>query len=242
MSMVIAVIPTQLPSQGIKTTQLVLPSVRKAVPGRGNQVFYFERKIMSGNIFVIIGPSGVGKDTLAKELFKEFKKLKYSVSVTTRSPRPLEKDGEDYYFVTDEDFDNFIKDDSFIEWCTVHGNRYGTLKRHINDTINSNEDILLILDIQGYKKLYKIFPEAIGIAILPPDYETLKERIISRGTESAEDLELRLKTAGLEMEAIVTNQVPIKYRIYNDDLEKAKIDIINKFNRLLPFDGEYIVG
>lgn len=170
-----------------------------------------------GHLFVISGPSGVGKGTLIKTIFKSISDLSYSVSVTTRKPRKEEREGIDYFFVEEETFKRFIKEDKFAEWAKVHGDYKGTLTSTINEALAEGRDLILEIDVQGALEIKNKYPEGIFIFIIPPSPEKLEERLRGRGTENEEGLKKRLNDARCEMEY----SKYYKHIVVNDDLEKA---------------------
>ncbi|MFN4217360.1 MAG: guanylate kinase, partial [Brevinematales bacterium] len=171
-----------------------------------------------GGIIVISGPSGVGKTTLYKRLLAEFpEKLAFSVSATTRSPRPGEVDGIDYYFYTREAFEKAIKEGKFAEWANVYGNYYGTLKSELEKIMKSGKTALLDVDVQGGMSIREAFPESYLIFILPPSLEELKERILKRCSDNPETIKRRLQQASHEMEMAPFYDLCIE----NKNLEEA---------------------
>lgn len=169
-----------------------------------------------GKLIVISGPSGVGKGTICERLIKELE-AGYSVSTTTRSPREGEVNGVNYFFVTKNEFEKKIQDGEFLEYNFYNDNYYGTSKKMVLDKINNGQDIFLEIDVNGGHNIKKIFPEALLIYIAPPSMEVLKERLISRGTETMDKINERLEIAkkeALEMDSY-------DYVVINDDLEVA---------------------
>ncbi|MCX7877737.1 MAG: guanylate kinase [Ignavibacteria bacterium] len=142
-------------------------------------------------IFVISAPSGAGKTTIIKELFRNIPDLRFSVSATTRKKRPDEQEGEDYYFITREEFNEMIDKGEFIEWEEVHGNLYGTLKKKIEPFVSGNEKLVLDVDVKGALSIKKVFPDAVMIFIKVPD-EELISRLRDRNTESEAELSKRI--------------------------------------------------
>jgi guanylate kinase len=170
-----------------------------------------------GRLFVISGPSGVGKGTLRQKLFQCIPSLYYSVSVTTRKPRKNEVEGKDYFFVNEDTFKKYIKEGQFAEWALVHEDYKGTLLSTIYESLSKGEDLILEIDVQGAKKLKKKFPEAIFIFIAPPSWEQLEDRLRGRKTEKEEELKKRLKDAHKELKEIKNYD----YLIINNHFEKA---------------------
>ena len=177
----------------------------------------------TSNAFVIVvsGPSGVGKTTLvdrAIELDREG--LRESVSATTRPPRLDEIDGVHYHFTSREDFEA-MKEGGLIEWAEVHGELYGTPRKLVDEQLAQGCDVVLNIDIQGGDSVKKAFPDAVMIFILPPSFETLRERIHNRGNDTNIDVSARLETARREIEA----SERYEYVVVNDDLASAVADI-----------------
>jgi guanylate kinase len=169
-----------------------------------------------GQLFIISGPSGVGKGTIAQRLLNDMD-ITFSVSMTTRAPRPGEVDGKDYFFVSDEEFDKMIAEDGFLEYAGNFGNRYGTPKAPILEKLNTGHDVLLDIDIQGAINVKKSYPKGIFIFILPPSMAELRKRITGRGTETPESLRKRLGKAMAEISYIDKYD----YCIVNGELEEA---------------------
>lgn len=172
---------------------------------------------MKGNLIIISSPSGGGKGTLIKEVLETVPELGYSVSLTTRTPRFGEENGRHYHFVSKEEFEREIADDGFLEYAQVHGNLYGTSRKQIKKVTDEGRDVLLEIDVQGAAIVMEKVPEAVTIFILPPSFETLRARLISRATEGSSDLELRLRNSHYE----VAQYSRFKYVVVNDDLGLA---------------------
>ena len=169
-----------------------------------------------GQLFIISGPSGVGKGTIAQRLLADMD-ITFSVSMTTRAPRPGEVNGKDYLFVTDAEFDKTIEEDGFLEYAGNFGNRYGTPKAPILEKLNAGQDVLLDIDIQGAINVKKSYPKGVFIFILPPSMAELRKRITGRGTETPESLRKRLGKAMEEISYIDKYD----YCIVNGELEEA---------------------
>lgn len=169
-----------------------------------------------GLLIVISGPSGTGKGTVCKKLLEK-NDIWMSVSATTRIPRKGEIDGVNYYFLTKKDFESKIKNKDFLEYAEVYGNYYGTPKGRALEAIEQGKDVLLEIDIQGALKVKKNYKEGIFIFILPPSMEELKHRIINRGSETAESLTTRFKSAYKEINYISK----YNYAVVNDTVENT---------------------
>lgn len=175
----------------------------------------------SGNLFVVTAPSGAGKSSLVKALMAADPSLELSVSHTTRAPRGQEVSGREYYFVSPEAFEAMVQADAFVEWANVHSHRYGTSRQAIEDKMAQGADIILEIDFQGALQIKKRFAQAVAIFILPPSWEALRERLIKRGEDSSEVIELRLKNAATEMAQVQR----FDYVIINDEFERALTDL-----------------
>ncbi|ABK61398.1 MULTISPECIES: guanylate kinase [Clostridium] len=169
-----------------------------------------------GLLLVISGPSGAGKGTICKELMKNGD-FWLSVSATTRSPRKGEVDGQNYYFLTKENFVDRIEQKDFLEYAEVYGNYYGTPKSNVLEKLKNGKDVILEIDIQGALKVKENYPKGIFIFILPPSMEELKNRIIKRGSETEESLMTRFKSAYKEINYVSK----YNYAVINDEVDKA---------------------
>ncbi len=152
-----------------------------------------------GNLFVVAAPSGAGKSSLVKALLELDSLVQPSVSHTTRAPRGQEKHGREYFFTSAQEFDAMVAANVFLEWAQVHGQRYGTSKKAIEERIASGADVILEIDFQGAIQIKQVFTNAVLVFILPPSWEELRSRLERRGEDSPEVIELRLKNAAPEM-------------------------------------------
>lgn len=170
-----------------------------------------------GRLFIISGPSAVGKGTIVREIMNSSAGISLSVSATTRAPRAGEVHGEHYYFMTDDEFQEKIGRGEFLEYAQVHGHYYGTPAEPVQKKLSQGCDVILEIDVQGAMNVMKAYEHGIYIFILPPSLEELKNRIVSRGTESEESIRLRMGKAMGEMAFIDRYD----YFVVNDDLEEA---------------------
>lgn len=176
-----------------------------------------------GLLILISGPSGTGKGTVCDLLRQKHPEISYSISATTRQPRPGEQDGVNYYFYTKEKFREMIDQGQLLEWAEVYGNFYGTPKQKVLDRLEAGEDILLEIDTQGALNVMNVMPEGLFIFLLPPSLEELAARLKGRGTETEESLHRRLGAAVDEI------KLATKYRyvVVNDKVEDAQETIAN---------------
>ena len=152
-----------------------------------------------GRLFVISGPAGAGKTEIVKKLLEKHPDVKLSVSCTTRAPRPGEVNGVNYHFVSDEKFDQLVKEDAFYEWAHVHQNRYGTLKRTVQEELSRGNDLILEIDVQGCLQAMAQDDTVTGIFVCPPSRENLERRLRDRGTETEESIRVRLNNVAGEV-------------------------------------------
>ncbi|MDO4219497.1 MAG: guanylate kinase [Synergistaceae bacterium] len=184
-----------------------------------------------GNLLVVSGPAGVGKGTVLRSAFEKLDGMCYSISCTTREPRPnLDIDGITYYFLTKEDFATRISQNCFLEYAVVHGNFYGTPRDKVLHDLNNGLDVVLEIDVQGALMVKQKMPDAKLIFFAPPSEEELERRLRSRGTEDESTIKLRLKNARWEM-----NQIDkYDYKVVNDSVTNATekfIDIVKNIRR-----------
>ena len=170
-----------------------------------------------GKVFVITGPSGVGKGTLIEQLLERVPELELSISATTREPRPGEVDGRDYHFLSPEEFERRMEADDFLEFATYSGHRYGTLRSEVERRLSAGHSVVLEIEVQGAQQVRAAMPDSVQIFIAPPDPAHLRTRLEGRGTDSAEAIDSRLETAEIELAA----QGDFDHRIVNDDLTRA---------------------
>lgn len=175
-----------------------------------------------GRLVVISGPSGVGKGTVVGRLLDELPDAQVSTSVTTRRPRDGERDGVDYRFVTDDEFDRLIRDGALLEWAPYAGNRYGTPRAPVDEALEAGRDVLLEIEVEGALQVRDRRPDAVLVFLAPPSEEELERRLAGRGTEDADERRLRLATARAELEAAEM----FDHRIVNDDLEDCVGEIV----------------
>lgn len=176
----------------------------------------------SGRIFVISGPSGVGKGTVVGQVLKNADNIYLSVSATTRKIREGEKEGINYFFKTKKEFQEMISSDQFLEWAEFAGDFYGSPKFNINNYLSCGKDVILEIEIQGAKQIREKCPDSILIFLAPPSFEALEERLIKRQTESVEKVKIRLKKAKEEM-----NETKLfRYLVVNDNLKEAVDNVL----------------
>jgi guanylate kinase len=188
-----------------------------------------------GHVFVITGPSGVGKGTLIRGLLERVPGLELSVSATTRPPRPGERDGVDYHFLGDEEFDRRVANGEFVEHARYSGQQYGTLRSELERRMADAAGVVLEIEVQGARQIRAAMPEAVQVFIAPPSVEALRARLVGRGTDAPENVEARLATALEELEA----EREFEYVVVNDRLEQATEELADIVRRELerPLDS-----
>jgi len=174
-----------------------------------------------GNLFVVAAPSGAGKSSLVKALLELDSQVQPSVSHTTRPPRGQEKHGREYFFVSSGEFDSMVLADGFVEWAHVHGHRYGTSKKAVEERIASGADVILEIDFQGALQIKRIFANAVLVFILPPSWEELRSRLERRGEDAPPVIDLRMKNAAEEM----AQAREFDFVIINELFERALFDL-----------------
>jgi guanylate kinase len=170
-----------------------------------------------GSLLIVVAPSGAGKTSLVRHLLSVRDGIRLSVSCTTRAPRPGERDGVDYVFVSDDDFRARRERGEFLEWAHVHGNHYGTSRAWIADQIADGVDIVLEIDWQGAVQIRRLFPEAVSVFIAPPSLQVLRQRLTARGQDAPDVIERRIEAARTELE----HASDCQYVIINQDFAAA---------------------
>lgn len=195
---------------------------------------------MKGNVFIISAPSGAGKTTLCKEIIRIMPDTRFSVSYTTRRPRPGEIDGKDYIFVNEDTFKRMIENDEFAEWAEVHGNYYGTSMKALNDIIESGQDVILDIDVQGAQQMRDRFGTGVYIFVLPPSLDVLRKRLEERGQNSLEEIERRVRKAVEEIREYKKYDYVIVNDVFEDALNALWAIIIAEGKRVNRIDDAWI--
>lgn len=178
---------------------------------------------IKNQLTVLAGPTAVGKGTVSQYIREHYPEVWFSVSATTRDPRPGEEEGVHYYFVSDEEFDSMVENRQMLEWAQVHNSyRYGTMRSMVNRALEANRPVLLEIDLQGARQIRNNMPEANLIFLAPPSWNELVKRLVGRGTESAQEQEARLETAKIELAA----EPEFDHTVINDDVATAAEQII----------------
>ena len=186
-------------------------------------------------VFVITGPSGVGKGTLISRLLERVPDLEISISATTREPRAGEVDGRDYHFLGEEEFDRRVAEEDFLEFATYSGHRYGTLRSEVRERLSAGRSVVLEIEVQGAGQVRQAMRESVQVFIAPPDPSVLRERLESRGTDTQDAIDARLKVAEVELAA----QGDFDHLVVNDDLDRAagELEGIVRAELGLPLDS-----
>ena len=178
---------------------------------------------MRGNLFAVVAPSGAGKTTLVAALLAKEPNIRLSISYTTRAPRQGEVNGREYHFVERAAFEKMIAQGDFLEYANVYGNYYGTSKRWIENQLSGDHDVLLEIDWQGAAQLKTLFPNMVGIFVLPPSLAELRKRLESRGKDAPEAIDRRMASAREE----ISHVLEFEYIIVNESFEAALSDLIS---------------
>ena len=186
--------------------------------------------LKKGELIVFAAPSGAGKSSLIKEIISNNENIELSVSATTRSPREGETHGKDYFFITDNEFNDLKKKDAFIESADVHGHQYGTLKAFVEEKLENNTSVVLDIDVQGFIQISNSIKEVISIFIIPPSLDELKKRLILRGLDADDVINRRMENAIKELK----HAKYFDYIVLNDDFNRAFNDITS-----IIFDKNY---
>ncbi|MCX7880378.1 MAG: guanylate kinase [Ignavibacteria bacterium] len=180
-------------------------------------------------LIVISAPSGAGKSTLARHILSVFPNFVFSISATTRKPRPNEVDGKDYFFVSKDEFEKLVKNNELIEYEQIFDNYYGTLKSQVDKNLEEGKVVVFDIDVKGALSIKQKYPsESFLIFIAPPSIDAIKERLVKRGTETTDDIEIRLSRINTEMEL----KDRFDFVLINDDLEKAKEELAKKITEI----------
>lgn len=175
-----------------------------------------------GKLIILSGPSGVGKTTICNKIIQQRSDIVYSISATSRQRRKGEKHGREYYFLSEDEFKNWIKQEKFVEYAIVHGNYYGTPREFLEENLKKGLNVLMDIDVQGAKKLMNLYPDGIFIFLLPPNFDELKKRLLKRNTDDEKEISNRLKTAEEEMKYMRD----YRYVVKNENLEETVTEIL----------------
>jgi guanylate kinase len=178
--------------------------------------------VSSAEVFVITGPSGVGKGTLIRGLLERVPELELSVSATTRPPRPGEHDGVEYHFLTRDEFERQVAAGGFVEHAGYSGNRYGTLRSELERRLEAGVPVVLEIEVQGARQVREALPDAVAVFISPPSRDALRARLVGRGTDAPDQVDARLRTADRELES----QPEFGHVVVNDRLEQATDELV----------------
>jgi guanylate kinase len=189
--------------------------------------------LSKGRLFVITGPSGVGKGTLIEGLLREVPDLELSVSATTRRPRGSERDGVHYHFMDEQEFERWVRAGDFIEHAAYSSHQYGTLRSEVEPRLARGAGVVLEIEVQGARQIRETVPDAVQVFIAPPSPEDLRRRLESRGTDSDEQIASRLAVAAGELEA----REEFGHVIVNDDVERATRELVELVRSQLGRNG-----
>jgi guanylate kinase len=182
-----------------------------------------------GEIIAVSAPSGTGKTTILKSILQDFPELVFSVSATTRKKREYEKEGVDYFFLNESEFENKIRNNEFVEWEKFYDYYYGTYKSFIEDNINNGKPVIAEIDVKGALSLKKIYPQSVLIFIYPPSFEELKSRLKKRKTEGNDEFNKRIERAEMELR----QKDKFDYLVENNDLETAILEIKSLIKKII---------
>lgn len=180
-----------------------------------------------GRLFILSGPSGVGKGTVRARLFQKLSGLVFSISCTTRKPREGEVDGVQYRFLDEETFENRVRENLFLEWARVHGHFYGTLLADVERELERGHHVVLEIDVQGALQVKEKMPDSVMVFLMPPSLEELEKRLVARGTEKKETRKIRLQNASAE----VALSARYDYAVVNDQVERAADELADIFQK-----------
>lgn len=191
-----------------------------------------ENSQKKGKILVFSAPSGAGKTTLLNYLIQKIPNMVYSISATTRQPRPGEENGVHYFFTSEQEFKERIRENKFAEWELVHGNYYGTPREFVDSVTASGKHIIMDIDVYGKKKFDLVYPEAVGFLIVPPSMEELERRLRSRNTDDESVIRTRMANAVKELE-FAHKKGRYEYEIVNDDLIRARNHLLELVKKVI---------
>ncbi len=195
-----------------------------------------------GILLVICGPSGVGKGTINRTLLASIDNLLNSISATTRAPRCGEVDGQDYFFITENQFQQYIEANALLEWAKVHDYFYGTPKYPVQQALAEGKDVLLEIDVQGALQIKHNYPEAVLVFLMPPSFDELERRLRNRGTENEEQIKRRLATANWELTMVNKFDYVIINTVINEACEDVKAILRAEKIKIKNYKGVFILA